>query len=124
MSETTPAVCSVCKTAIGERDWGGFCPECGFSLPDREDSMVEAEVGRILGQVKSVPGSSWWALIRSTAILMPLFLLMTFMLLRSPGMPTFIPGTPVNIPNIIWLATGLPLFGILIVASSGFELPE
>ncbi len=112
--------CLNCGFATSTADWGGFCPDCGFRLPDREDSAVLEELAAVGDELKKIPAGRWMNLLVNVGFFMAIFGLLTACLVRNPGATRLVPETPVNLPNIIWLATGAPLFMYLGYLRSDF----
>lgn len=120
-------ICAACSEIAGTpvgRDWGGFCVGCGMPLPDPEGSAAEVEVAAIGEALRQVPAGRWMALLKMLSFFGAIFALCTGMLLVAPG-PALVPGTPLTLANLVWLAVCGPIFLYIAVLCSGFHLgPE
>lgn len=101
-------------------DWGGFCPDCGFQMPDRDGSPTLEEFDRIGRELRQIPGHRWFSLVKSAGVFMAIYALLTGVLFTSYCATALIPGTPVNLPNLVWLAAGAPIFLYLGYLGSDF----
>lgn len=116
-------ICAACSEIAGTpvgRDWGGFCVGCGMPLPDPEVSEAALEIQGLSETIRAIPADEWVGLGQSLAFYGGLFAVCTALLFMWPG-PALIPGTPLTLANLVWLAAGGPLFLYIAYLTSGFR---
>lgn len=123
-----PYQCGYCDKPVPcrvERDWGGFCNVCGVSLPDDQGgSAVTEELERVAKAALALEPAKRNALLVLLPLYMGMFAAVTALLVMLPGVNLFVPGQPVTLANLVWVAVGGGLFTALAFFHAGIEPPQ